>query len=312
MWRRKRILPLLLAMLQWVAPVSMRENSAAAAATCKPQGLLKLMAPYPPPRNMGVLPFCSEYAACTCCEHQHIAQIYHGLRAVLVDASFSPQCASYLGKLACRVCDPLVGTGQRPKVCRHLCDSFFGACADEYFAFNAASGMLTPCASQGQQQALVCSRAHDLAVDGGELCTLLGSPPGDDASLCWSGSEAPVVLDSCKAGDKARGSPGAAPSAASKGNRAPAAAKKGGKRGQKQAKARTKRAAGASYSTADLILLGVVAACSLWAGYQLLGGSTLWERYNNVRNGAFLVAGHRLGGAPRTAKHKRAVGAAGQ
>lgn len=151
------------------------------------------------------------------------------------------------------MCDPLVGTGQRPRVCRHLCDSFFSACADEYFAFNAASGsishqisrlmfckqlflqlcqdmrrgvaiacarmhlnmwttichqdfiavlagMLMPCASQGQQQALVCSRARDLAADGGELCALLGAPPGDDASLCWSGSEAPVVLDSCKAG----------------------------------------------------------------------------------------------------------------
>jgi hypothetical protein len=41
----------------------------------------------------------------------------------------------------CRICDPLVGTGQRPNVCLTYCDGFYSACADEYFAFHPTSGM---------------------------------------------------------------------------------------------------------------------------------------------------------------------------
>lgn len=66
------------------------------------QGLLKLAAPYAPPRNTGGLAFCSEYAACSCCEHQHSALIYNSLRAVMADPEFSPQCVAFLTKLACR------------------------------------------------------------------------------------------------------------------------------------------------------------------------------------------------------------------
>jgi hypothetical protein len=44
----------------------------------------------------------------------------------------------------------------------------------------------------------VCSRGRDLAASPAELCSLLGALPGDNASLCWSGGDAPAVLDSCK------------------------------------------------------------------------------------------------------------------
>lgn len=60
------------------------------------------------------------------------------------------------------------------------------------------AGTLTPCATSGQQPALVCSRGRDLAASPAELCSLSGALPGDDASLCWSGGDTPAVLDSCK------------------------------------------------------------------------------------------------------------------
>lgn len=60
------------------------------------------------------------------------------------------------------------------------------------------AGTLTPCATAGQQPALVCSRGRDLAASPAELCSLSGALPGDDASPCWSGGDTPAVLDSCK------------------------------------------------------------------------------------------------------------------
>lgn len=120
------------------------------------------------------------------------------------------------------------------------------------------------------------------------------------------------------AGDQARGAPTASPAPA-KSSKAAADAKKGAKkRKQKQAKARSKRSAGAKYSTADMILLGVVCICSLWAGYQLLMSSGGLGRFGGSAggdNGLFPGEGQRVGGggsggggggAPaRTAKHKR-------
>jgi hypothetical protein len=303
---------LLVSSLLLVTPASLHaEDAQTAALLCKPQGLLKLTAPFSPPRATGGLAWCSEYGACSCCEHQHVALAYNSLRAVLADPEFSPKCTAFLTKLACRICDPLVGTGQRPNVCLSYCDGFYSACADEYFAFHPTSGMLTPCATAGQQPALVCSRGRDLAASPAELCSLSGSLPGDDASLCWSGGDTPAVLDSCKA-DRGRARDAARSSAAGSGDKAAAGAKKGAKkRKRKQAKARNKRAAGAKYSFADLVLLGVVCVGSLWAGLQLLSSSGMLARMTTSSDEQFPGNGQRLGsGAPRTAKHKPSFGIA--
>lgn len=42
----------------------------------------------------------------------------------------------------CRICDPLVGIGQRPTVCRNLCNGWFDRCLDEFFAFQPTTGSI--------------------------------------------------------------------------------------------------------------------------------------------------------------------------
>lgn len=60
-----------------------------------------------------------------------------------------------------------------------------------------------------------------------------------------------------------------------------------------------------------MILLGVVCFCSLWAGYQLLLSSGTLARFGaGGDDERFPGDGQRLGGAARTAKHKRSWGIA--
>lgn len=82
--------------------VRVRANTCSGTRCLRVQSLLKLTAPFSPPRATGGLAWCSEYGACSCCEHQHVALAYNSLRAVLADPDFSPKCTAFLTKLACR------------------------------------------------------------------------------------------------------------------------------------------------------------------------------------------------------------------
>ncbi|PNH06803.1 30S ribosomal protein S17, chloroplastic [Tetrabaena socialis] len=134
---------------------------------------------------------------CSCCNRGHALAIYRALRAVADDPRFSRACLAWQTRLACRVCDPEVGVGLKPAVCRSACDEWLAACRDEYFTFEGAAastsflgGRLLPCASPEALAAvrgagggggdgegsgpLLCSRLGDVARDGEELCREAG------------------------------------------------------------------------------------------------------------------------------------------
>ncbi|GFR52816.1 hypothetical protein Agub_g15439 [Astrephomene gubernaculifera] len=77
--------------------------------TCKPQEGLPLTQPYPPAYFQAKkLPGCPQYS-CSCCNLTHGLSLHRALRAAAEDPGFSRPCAAWLGRMACRVCDPEVG-----------------------------------------------------------------------------------------------------------------------------------------------------------------------------------------------------------
>jgi hypothetical protein len=94
---------------------------------CQSQPGLKLDAPRPPAR--GALPFCDQFT-CSCCNATHALGILRAYARAADDADMSAPCKRALALLACRPCDPEVGTGTKPSVCRGTCDSVFDACRE--------------------------------------------------------------------------------------------------------------------------------------------------------------------------------------
>ncbi|BDA50426.1 hypothetical protein COCOBI_16-1020 [Coccomyxa sp. Obi] len=159
---------------------------------CKSQGDLKLLGTsYPAPAD---LPFCKQYSKCTCCKKKH-AQVF-GLRvqSSVDGASLSPECMEMTAMLACRLCDPEVGVGQKPAVCQGTCNAWYDQCSEDFFEYISLSEQLMPCSDSS----LVCSHLKDLAVDGSDLCRKAGLTVQRAHKKCFDGS-VPALLDSCKA-----------------------------------------------------------------------------------------------------------------
>lgn len=72
------------------------------------QGQLLLDHPYPVPQpvELGGLPFCGEFRACSCCNASHANSVQFGMQHVLLDTTISPQCRDALTRHHCSVCDP--------------------------------------------------------------------------------------------------------------------------------------------------------------------------------------------------------------
>ena len=68
--------------------------------------------------------------ACSCCNSSHALSILRAYARATDDADMSSSCKQALQLLACRPCDPEVGTGAKPAVCRATCDSVFDACKE--------------------------------------------------------------------------------------------------------------------------------------------------------------------------------------
>ncbi|KAG2437532.1 hypothetical protein HYH02_011175 [Chlamydomonas schloesseri] len=193
--------------------------------TCRPQEGLPLTQPYPPAYfQPTALPVCSQYT-CSCCNRTHALGIYRSLRPAMEDAGFSRACLAWQTRMACRVCDPEVGVGLKPMVCRDTCDAWLAACREEFYTFEPATpsafvGRMQPCAntaalgggggSAGASDAaaasspLLCSRLWDVARTGEELCREAGldvAGPGDNAPCfdggLFSGGSAAYSTDMC-------------------------------------------------------------------------------------------------------------------
>ncbi|KAG2496027.1 hypothetical protein HYH03_005949 [Edaphochlamys debaryana] len=120
-------LPLLLAV--WTLAVRAQND-----LTCKPQEGLPLSQPYPPAYFVpGGLPVCSQFT-CSCCNRTHALAVARALRSAAEDPGFPRACLAWQTRMACRVCDPEVGVGLKPTVCRSACDAWLSACASSYFS----------------------------------------------------------------------------------------------------------------------------------------------------------------------------------
>ncbi|EFJ48818.1 hypothetical protein VOLCADRAFT_90464 [Volvox carteri f. nagariensis] len=186
------------------------------ALFCKPQVGLPLSQPYPPAYFQTLrLPACSQYT-CSCCNLTHALAIHRALSAAREDPTFSRTCLSWHTRMSCRVCDPEVGVGIKPTVCRGVCDQWWSACRDEYFTFESTSlsafdPQLLPCAAPTARQEaaaavaaagaaaaaavaaaagpLLCSRLRDVVQDGEGLCREAGyEVAAAGETSCFDGS----------------------------------------------------------------------------------------------------------------------------
>ena len=88
-----------------------------------------------------------------------------------------------------------MGTGRSSGLCQGLCQRWYAACKEEFFAFSQPSGDLMPCPRDGQSS-LICSRLSELAESGKQLCSLLDLQGSEAEGTCYDGT-VPKPLPSC-------------------------------------------------------------------------------------------------------------------
>lgn len=160
---------------------------------CKPQGFLKLDKPYEGPGHSEILfPYCEQHQQCSCCNASHVVAIGRSLQLYDIEP-LSESCSTMTEQLACRICDPEVGTGLKQRVCARTCEKWFSRCRHDYFSFSTStfSQQLVPCGTR--QASAVCSTAEEFADSGQSFCQQAGydSLDGDaaDANLdCFDGT----------------------------------------------------------------------------------------------------------------------------
>eukprot|EP00891_Asterochloris_glomerata_P008816 jgi/Astpho2/8816/Aster-x1543 len=94
--------------------------------------------------------------------------------------------------VACHPCDPDVGTGQKPALCRSLCRQWFRSCRTSYFEQSRADSRLVPC----RVGALICAQAQELSGGAEEFCSDAGFAV-QQQSPCYDGS-VPEPHESCR------------------------------------------------------------------------------------------------------------------
>ena len=105
---------------------------------------------------------------------------------------YTMPCRRWTEVVACRPCDPDVGTGQKPALCLSLCRQWFRSCRTSYFEQSRADSRLVPC----RAGALICSQAQELAGGAEEFCSDAGFAV-QQKSPCYDGS-APEPHESCR------------------------------------------------------------------------------------------------------------------
>jgi hypothetical protein len=68
--------------------------------------------------------------SCSCCNASHALTIARAYARATDGGELSPACRRAQRQLACRPCDPEVGTGLKAAVCRATCDSIYAACVE--------------------------------------------------------------------------------------------------------------------------------------------------------------------------------------
>ena len=140
------------------------------------------------------LPFCAEYETCTCCNAQHVRSILRSIITGLRDPLLSLACRDWTARMACRQCDPDVGTGLKPAVCQQACDDWFASCKDDFFEQGQVGGQIRPCS----EEAVVCSKLSEIAADGSSLCKAHKMPIAHDNLHCFNGRAHANTHASCQ------------------------------------------------------------------------------------------------------------------
>lgn len=136
------------------------------------QGLLKLDKPFPPPSYSEItFPFCKQYQQCSCCNASHVVALERSLQTYDTEP-FSSSCQAMTAQLACRICDPEVGTGQKQRLCASTCQKWYSSCQHDYFSYSTFSQHLVPCGTR--QASAVCSTAQELADNAESFCQQAG------------------------------------------------------------------------------------------------------------------------------------------
>ncbi|DBA66916.1 TPA: hypothetical protein ACH3X2_002035 [Trebouxia sp. C0005] len=158
------------------------------------QGLLKLDRPFPPPSYSEItFPFCEQYQQCSCCNASHVVALERSLQTYDTEP-LSSSCQAMTAQLACRICDPEVGTGQKQRVCASTCQKWYSRCQHDYFSHSTFSQHLVPCGTR--QASAVCSTAQELADNAESFCQQAGYDtqgfaPADADSDCFDGTLPP-------------------------------------------------------------------------------------------------------------------------
>ena len=156
--------------------------------------MLKLDKPFPSPSYSEItFPFCEQYQQCSCCNASHVVALERSLQTYDTEP-LSSSCQAMTAQLACRICDPEVGTGQKQRVCANTCQKWYSRCQHDYFSYSTFSQHLVPCGTR--QASDVCSTAQELADKAESFCQqagydVQGVVPADADAGCFDGTLPP-------------------------------------------------------------------------------------------------------------------------
>lgn len=158
--------------------------------------MLKLDKPFPPPSYSEItFPFCEQYQQCSCCNASHVVALARSLQTHDTEP-LSDGCQAMTAQLACKICDPEVGIGQKHQLCAQTCHRWYSRCQRDYFSYSSFSQQLVPCGTR--QASAVCSTAEELADNAQSFCQQAGYDVMDSSSAdgdihCFDGTP-PSVL----------------------------------------------------------------------------------------------------------------------
>lgn len=142
--------------------------------------MLKLDKPFPPPSYSEItFPFCEQYQQCSCCNASHVVALARSLQTHDTEP-LSDGCQAMTAQLACKICDPEVGTGQKQQLCAQTCHRWYSRCQRDYFSYSSFSQQLVPCGTR--QASAVCSTAEELADNAQSFCQQAGHSVMDSSS----------------------------------------------------------------------------------------------------------------------------------
>ncbi|KAL4110760.1 hypothetical protein PRIC1_002448 [Phytophthora ramorum] len=186
MMRATRLCPLLLLAVLLMGASVEAEPKAKPDNTCRSAGVLKFDSETHPMQRTKGMEVCSKYRKSTCCNATHAHPLRLKIREPVV-AKFGRKCQRLTEEMACSSCHPLMGTWEMKNVCPSLCNDWYDACKDEYYAYGGA-GTLAPCYGN----ALVCSPLSSIAKSGADFCVHMGFHVGSDTDAdgidCFDGS----------------------------------------------------------------------------------------------------------------------------